>query len=220
VIKLKAVKGQIDLAEHSAAATLVELADTLEAFVAARGHTKLGCRMCGECCGYAPVLGLDMTMLSRREGLSLKDWADLRVSPPVFPDLAARHKGIEELRRQTGLPEREATVLYEFNNSEPMTFKPGESGGCLYQRGNLCSDFSRRAFICRLYLCSFGDELQALEEMVACQGTWHAWSLLGAVPEELIRHNPFIGAESFNDLLVKDFEFGMEGALIELFIYF
>jgi len=220
MIKLRVLKGKLELAGHSADATLADLVESIEAFLAAPGHAKLACRMCGECCDRPPVLGLDMKMLSWREGIPLRDWAALHVPPPVFPDLSARNTGIEELHRQTGLSETEATVLYEFNNSEPMTFIVGENGRCLYQKENLCADFSRRAFICGLYLCSFGEKLQALEEMIVCQGTWHAWALLGAVPEELIKHNPFLRAESYGDVKIKDFEFGFEKAREQLFIYF
>lgn len=220
MIKLTYKKGKLDITGHSEDATLAELADALESFVSEPKARAAACRMCGECCQDEPVLGLDIKILSKREGMGIKEWAEARLVPPQFPDLAARRKLIAEFRRNTGMPEREATVLYEVNQYEPMPFKQDERGRCVWQKGNLCSDFSRRAFVCRLYLCSFGEKLQALEEMVAAQGTWHAWHLLGGVPEEMVKHNPFLRAETYDDVLVKDFEYRFDEALKELFAYF
>lgn len=221
MVKLKVSKGKLDIVSYSEDTSLAELADSIGAFAAGIKTGNAGrCRRCGECCSREPVLGLDMKTLSQREGMGLVDWAAARLMPPEFPDLNARKKLIGEFCRQTGMPELESTVLYEYNQSEPLSFKQDENERCFYQKDNLCSNYANRPFICRLYLCSFGEKLQELEEMIVAQGTWHAWSLLGAVPEELIGHNPFIGAESYDDVLLKEFEFGLEGALGELFSYF
>jgi Fe-S-cluster containining protein len=152
--------------------------------------------------------------------MGVREWASARLLPPELPDLAARKKLIAEFTRQTDLTELESTVLYEYNQSEPLSFLQTEEERCVYQKDNLCSVYAGRPFICRLYLCAFGERLQSLEEMVVAQGTWHAWALLGGVPEEMIAHNPFLKAESYADLRIKDFEYGLEGALKEMFAYF
>jgi Fe-S-cluster containining protein len=220
MIKLAIKKGKVDIVSHSPDATLAELADALEDFVSNSKARAAACRMCGECCQNEPVLGLDIKIVSKREGMGIAEWAEARLMPPQFPDLAARKKLIGEFRRNTGMPELEATVLYECNQYEPLPFKQDERGRCIYQNGNLCSDFTKRAYICRLYLCGFGERLQALEEMIAAQGTWHAWHLLGGVPEEMVKHNPFLKAETYDDVLLKDFEYRFDEALKEMFAYF
>jgi Fe-S-cluster containining protein len=220
MIELAYKKRKLDIVDHSPDASLAELADAVETFASGSKAGEAGCKRCGECCNREPVLGLDMKILSKREGMGLKEWAAARLMPPQFPDLAAREKLIAEFRRQSGMPGLEATVLYEYNQSEPLSFRQDENDRCFYQKDDLCSNYENRPFICRLYLCSFGEKLQGLEEMIVAQGTWHAWHLLGAVPEEMIRHNPFLKADTYGDVKIKDFEYGLEGALKEMFIYF
>lgn len=220
MIKLAIRKGKLELIEHSNDATLAELLEVSESFVSELKKQSVQCRMCGECCQREPVLGLDMILLAKREGKGVQEWAAARLMPCGLPDMAAREKGIAELRSQTGLSGSEAAVLYEYNQSEPLSFKQNENERCFYQNGNLCSNYADRPYICRLYLCKFGDKLQDLLEMVVTQGTWHAYSLLGGVPEAAIPHNPFLKAESFSDVRLKDFEFGLEKAMKELFSYF
>jgi Fe-S-cluster containining protein len=219
MVKLSVQKGKLDLDEYSENTTLTALLEATESFVASHNVKSVRCRMCGECCSREPVLGLDMMLLAAREGVSVQDWAAAHLMEPVFPDLAAREKLIREFRAQTGMPELDAIKLYEYNQSEPLSFRQDENERCLYQKDNLCTNYANRPFICKLYLCGFGERLQALEEMIVAQGTWHAWSLLGAVPEVMIKHNPFIGAKSYDELLLKDFEFKPDGAE-ELFFYF
>ncbi len=219
MVKLIIQKGKLELAEYSEDTTLAALLDATESFVASHKVKSVRCRMCGECCSREPVLGLDMILLAAREGVSVREWASARLMEPVFPDLAAREKLIREFRAQTGMSELDATKLYEYNQSEPLSFRQDENERCLYQKDNLCTNYANRPFICKLYLCGFGEKFQALEEMIVAQGTWHAYSLLSAVPEELIKHNPFIGAKSYDELLLKDFEFNPDGAE-ELFFYF
>lgn len=220
MIDLKIKKHKLELLDCSDDATLADLADTIELFIADKKAGEVCCKCCGECCCRAPVLGLDMIIAARREGMSVREWAEKRLLPPVFPDLAARIKLIAEFIQQTGLPELEATVLYEYNQSEPLSFLQTEAERCAYQKNNLCSIYADRPFVCRLYLCAFGERLQSLEEMIVAQGTWHAWSLLGGVPEEMIAHNPFLKAETYSDLLIRDFEFKFDEALEELFSFF
>jgi Fe-S-cluster containining protein len=219
MVDLKLVKGRLELREYSADSSLADLLGATETFVSALKKRSVQCRMCGECCSREPVLGLDMEILAGQEGIGVREWAAAHLMQPEFPDLAAREKLIREFCRQTGMSELESTVLYEYNQSEPLSFKQDETERCFYQKDGRCSNYANRPFICRLYLCRFGDRLQELTEMIVAQGTWHAWSLLGAVPEELIRHNPFAGRESYSDVLLKDFETGFAGTG-ELFFYF
>lgn len=220
MMELAIKKGKLELLSYSDDTTLTDFLAETEAFVNALSKKSVQCRMCGECCHRAPVLGLDIKLLAAQEEIGAKEWVQARLMPPQFPDMAARNKLIGEFRRQSGLSELESTVLYEFNQSEPLSFKEDNNERCLYQKDNLCSNYANRPFICRLYLCRFGDKLQDLLEMVVTQGTWHAYALLGAVPMEAIAHNPFVKAESYGDVKLKEFEFELEKAMGELFSYF
>jgi Fe-S-cluster containining protein len=220
MIELAVKKGKLELINYSEDTTLADLLADTESFVSALNKKSVQCRMCGECCHRPPVLGLDIQLLAEAKGESVQKFAGSHLMPPVLPDLPARQKGIGELRQQANLTELEATILYEYNQSEPMTFIHNDNDRCFYQNGNLCGNYDRRPFICRLYLCRFGEKLQDLMEMVVTQGTWHAYALLGAVPMDAIAHNPFVKAKSYQDVLLKEFEFGLDKAMDELFSYF
>lgn len=213
-------KGKLELLDYTDDTTLVDLLNETEVFVAAQTKKNVQCRMCGECCHRAPVLGLDILQLSQAASLPVPQWAAKQLMVPEPPDSEARRKGIAELRQQSELSDVEAAVLYEYNQSEPVSFLHNGKDRCFYQNGSLCGNYENRPFVCRLYLCRFGERLQDLLEMIVTQGTWHAYHVLGLVPVEEIGHNPFLKAESYGDVRLKSFEFGLEKAMGELFSYF
>ncbi len=213
-------KGKLDLTGDVGDATLADLLAESEAFVAALKKQSVQCRMCGECCHRAPVLGLDILAMAGEAITDAAQWAKEHLLLPDPPDLIARQKGIAELMRQSNMTEHDASVLYEYNQSEPISFLQNESDRCVHQRGNLCGVYAQRPFVCRLYLCRFGERLQDLLEIVVTQGTWHAWAVLGVVPMEAIAHNPFAGKQGYDQVKLKEFEFGLEEAMGELFSFF
>ncbi len=220
MLYLSIKKGKLDLTGDVGEATLADLLAESEAFVAALRKQSVQCRMCGECCHRAPVLGLDILAMTGEAKTDAAQWAKEHLLLPDPPDLSARQKGIAEFIKQSGVSQRDAAVLYEYNQSEPISFLQTENERCVYQQGNLCGVYAQRPFVCRLYLCRFGERLQDLLEMVVTQGTWHAWAVLGAVPMEAIAHNPFAGKQGYDQVKLKDFEFGLEEAMGELFSYF
>lgn len=213
-------KGKIELQQYSEDTTLAQFADAVEELLASPRKKAATCHRCGQCCNNPPVLGLDMAILSAKAGIPVGQWVKEHLLPIELPDLASRRKGIAELSSQAHLSETEATILYEFNQSEPLTFKQNVDESCSYLQGGLCSNYNNRPYICRLYQCSLGDRLQSLREMIVCQGTWYAYALLGAVPAEEIDHNPFLSAKAYHDVKLKDFEHDMEKSLEALFSYF
>lgn len=220
MIEFVTKKGKLELIGDIGDATLAELLAESEAFVTTLKKQSVQCRMCGECCHKAPVLGLDILAQASDAGMDVGQWAESHLMLPAMPDLAARRKGISELQQQACITEMEAAVLYEYNQSEPVSFIHNEADRCFYQNGALCGNYAQRPFVCRLYLCRFGERLQDLLEMVVTQGTWHAWAVLGAVPMEAIAHNPFAGKERYDQVKLKDFEFELDKAMGELFSFF
>ena len=139
---------------------------------------------------------------------------------PEKPDIAARRKAIREMSAAAGITQLEAILLYEYNNAEPIILKKQESGECCFLKNRLCSRYTIRPYSCGLYLCDMGEKLSYLQEMVIRQGTWHAYYKLGWVQKEDISHNPFLKSESYDELLVSDFDFHLENTLEQLFFYF
>ena len=66
----------------------------------------------------------------------------------------------------------------------------------------------------------YGDELSMLQEMVVRQGTWHAYSMFGWIDRDEISHNPFINADNYDKVYIKDLKFNSEKAIEQLFFYF
>ena len=123
---------------------------------------------------------------------------------PDKPDLAFRRKAIKEMCEWTSIPEIEATLLFEYNNAEPLILAKQASGECCFLKGGLCSSYTKRPYSCGLYLCNMGRRLAYIQEMIVRQGTWHAYSKLGWIGEDELRHNPFLKADSYDKLLVSD----------------
>lgn len=221
MITFKADNTCIELMEYGDDATLNELAARLEAFRLENGLKTKNCRGCGKCCkDDIPVLGLDLPVMPGGLSAVREAPAGSCIVLPEKPDLQFRRKALLELQRTNGLTELEASLIYEYNNAEPLILARQKNGACLFLKNRLCSVYGRRPYSCGLYLCNMGERLSYIQEMVIRQGTWHAYHLLGWVSAEEIPHNPFLKASSYDGLLVKDFDFGLENALEHLFFYF
>ena len=221
MIAFKADKKTIELAGYSDDTTLNELVSGLEAYRMKNSLKTRNCQGCGKCCkDDIPVLGFDLPVIPG--GLSLKHEtsSDSCIVLPEKPDNEARQKALLELQRTNGLTKLEASLIYEYNNSEPLILARQQDGACLFLKNRLCSVYGRRPYSCGLYLCNMGERLSYIQEMIIRQGTWHAYNLMGWVSAEEISHNPFLKSRSYDELLVKDFEFGLENALEQLFFYF
>lgn len=221
MITFKTEKRAIELAGYDGGTTLTELVDALEGFRLKNALKTRNCKGCGQCCkDNIPVLGLDLSVMAGEPPFTAEGLRDGCVVLPEEPDLEARRKSLLELQRTNGLTKLEASLIYEYNNSEPLILAKQEDGACLFLKDRLCSVYGRRPYSCGLYLCNMGERLSYIQEMIIRQGTWHAYQLLGWVAAEEISHNPFLRASSYDELLVKDFDFGLENALEQLFFYF
>ncbi|HOQ06845.1 MAG TPA: hypothetical protein PK127_04245 [Clostridiales bacterium] len=237
---------EIEIASYDAGTTLADLTAELEAFRKTAPELKTGkCKGCGECCSdNIPVLGLDLALLGIDAAALASDPAALEpgsasagsdLSKPVSysghdavdflvlpdkPDMAFRRKAIKEMCGWTSISELEATLLFEYNNAEPLILSRQASGECCFLKDGLCSRYGRRPYSCGLYLCNMGKRLAYIQEMIVRQGTWHAYCKLGWISKADIPHNPFLKADSYDKLLVSDFEYDLRNASEQLFFYF
>lgn len=212
---------EIELKQYDLKTTLPELVAALESYRQTCDLKTKNCKGCGECCSDdIPVLGLDLQKL--QEGLSIpfsKAIQSILVLPEQ-PDLKFRQKAIKEMSESASITILEATLLYEYNNAEPIILAKQDSGECCFLQQNICSRYTFRPYSCGLYLCNMGERLSYIQEMIIRQGTWHTYSKLGWIPEASIPHNPFLKASSYETLLVADFEFELKNTLDQLFFYF
>jgi len=139
---------------------------------------------------------------------------------PDKPDMAFRRKAIKAMCEWTSISELEATLLFEYNNAEPLILARQASGECCFLKNGLCTRYTARPYSCGLYLCNMGRRLAYIQEMIVRQGTWHAYSKLGWISEADIPHNPFLRADSYDKLCVADFEFDLKSTSDQLFFYF
>jgi len=223
---------EIEIDSYDAGTTLADLAAELEAFRETAPHLKTGkCKGCGECCSdNIPVLGLDFAVLGIDPGALVSGPAALGPGPghasgnivvlPDKPDMGFRRKAIREMCGWTSISELEATLLFEYNNAEPLTLARQASGACCFLRDGLCSRYTRRPYSCGLYLCNMGKRLAYIQEMIVRQGTWHAYYKLGWISGKDIPHNPFLRADSYDKLLAADFDFDLGNTSEQLFFYF
>ncbi len=230
---------EIELKNYNPDATLSQLSESLEDFRLVSGLKTCQCKGCGQCCSdNIPVLGLDIPVLLEGLHISFEQAVQSILVLPEKPDLAFRRKAIREMAQSASITHLEAALLFEYNNAEPiiLTRKAGKydvSGkdrqlaqsyfnqeACYFLENNLCSYYTVRPYSCGLYLCNMGVRLSYLQEMIIRQGTWHAYYKLGWIAEDEIAHNPFLKADSYEKLLVADFEFKLENTLDQLFFYF
>ena len=213
-----AVQGEkIELVDHDGTESPLDLVRAVETFRLEADLKTRHCYACGLCCyDDVPVLGYDLAALRA----ALGDRFDRHVCLPARPDLAARRGAVRDLARQHGLQDLEAVLIYEHNNSQPVTMARESPGPCLLLQDRLCTIYAARPFICRLYVCNMGEKLEALYDAIVSQGVWHSYHLLGWVPAAEIVHNPFLAASAFDELHLGSFEEDLEPALEKLFFYF
>lgn len=221
MIEFIAENEEIELKSYDPETTLKELSETLEEFRLTCRLRTIDCRGCGECCSdNIPVLGFDLTVLQQGLGISFEKASQSILTLPEKPDINARRKAIREMSKSASISQIEAAILYEYNNAEPIILAKQEHGECCFLRNKLCSKYTIRPYSCGLYLCNMGEKLSYLEEMIIRQGTWHAYHKLGWIGKEEIAHNPFLKADSYDKLLLADFDFHLEDSLEQLFFYF
>lgn len=212
---------EIELKYYEADTTLRELSTALEDFRLTCRLKTAECKGCGECCSdNIPVLGLDLELLLEGLNMSFEEASREILILPEKPDISSRRKAIAEMSKSSDIAPIEAAVLYEYNNAEPIILGKQAGGECCFLRNNLCSQYSIRPYSCGLYLCTMGEKLSYLQEMIIRQGTWHAYYKLGWISREDISHNPFLKTASYDELLVKDFDFDLKDSLEQLFFYF
>jgi len=221
---------EIELKNYGRDATLSELAASLDDFRLAVGLKTSECKGCAECCSdNIPVLGLDIPVLLEGLHISFEQAVQSILVLPERPDLGFRRKAIKEMAQSASITTLEAALLFEYNNAEPIILarKDGQSSRsddnpqvCCFLQDNLCSRYTVRPYSCGLYLCNMGERLSYIQEMIIRQGTWHAYYKLGWIDRKEIAHNPFLKADSYDKLLVADFEFKLENTLEQLFFYF
>jgi Fe-S-cluster containining protein len=212
---------EIELDHYDPGTTLRELSEELDAFRLTSGLKSGGCKGCGGCCSdNIPVLGPDIDILLEGFGMSLEQASRELFIMPEKPDIQARRKAIREMSDSAAITQLEATLLFEYNNAEPIILAKQTSGECCLLKDRLCSRYAIRPYSCGLYLCDMGERLSYIQEMIIRQGTWYAYAKLGWIDEGEIPHNPFLKRGSYDELLVSDFEFKLENTLDQLFFYF
>lgn len=166
------------------------------------------------------MLGLDLTVLLDGMEMKFKEASESILILPEKPDIHSRRKAIAEMSASSSVTPLEAALLYEYNNAEPIILAKQSKGECCFLKDSLCSKYQIRPYSCGLYLCNMGEKLSYLQEMIIRQGTWHAYYKLGWIGKDDIAHNPFLGSDSYENLLLADFDFNLENALEQLFFYF
>lgn len=212
---------EIELSYYDPDTTLTELSEELDRFRLTSGLKSSGCKGCGGCCSdNIPVLGPDIDTLLKGFGMSLEQASRDLFIMPEKPDIKSRRKAIREMSESAGITQLEASLLFEYNNAEPIILAKQESGECCMLENSLCYHYTIRPYSCGLYLCDMGERLSYIQEMIIRQGTWYAYAKLGWISESEIPHNPFLKSGSYDELLVSDFEFKLDNTLDQLFFYF
>ncbi len=193
----------IEMGRYSPDATLTELADSLSGVLA----RLAACAKCCTCCfDTIPVNGLELARLKQVMNLTCisSDFPSLALPPK--PDMLSRKASIEDLRETFDLPPGAATLLYEYNNAEPVCMRRKDDGSCFFLSEGLCAHYSMRPLVCRLYYCRLGSHLAAITDMIVSQGVWHSYVELGWIAEADIAHNPFLSASRYEDVLLSRFD--------------
>lgn len=221
MVEFKIIDETIELVDYEPGTTLPELSAELEEYRKSNKLKTRNCKGCGYCCqDNIPVLGLDITLLMKGLNCSLDELKSKYLIIPEQVDVKARRKSISEMSRNGGMSETDAVLLYEYNNAEPLIMSKQNTGDCCLLKDKLCSLYTNRPYSCGLYLCNMGEKLAFIQEMIIRQGTWHAYSMLGWIDKEEISHNPFLKVETYEQLLVKDFDYQLQDTLDQLFFYF
>ena len=122
--------------------------------------------------------------------------------------------------RDHGFDRTTASLLFEYNQAEPVKLRKGPDGACMFLKDNLCSIYDARLYTCGLYVCNMADSLSVLQEQIVRQGIWHSYYVLGWIDAGAIGHNPFLGAAGYEEVKIKDFDFDLTDAMEKLFFYF
>lgn len=223
MIDLKVEDGKIELKGYSDTETLQNLTKAVECFRLTNDLKTRYCEGCGECCNQPiPVMGLDIINLQKKKDFKLDEIWEKYIVLPQKPNIHLRAKGIAEFMDMCGLSKDEAAMLYEYNQCEPLILPRKKDGTCAFldNRTGLCTIYEYRPFTCGLYICTMGDELSMIQEMIVRQGTWHAYYLLNWVDKDEIKHNPFLNVDDYDKVYIKDLNFNSEKAIEHLFFYF
>ena len=222
MIRLAVEDNTIEMLEYSESSSLSELRQCVEETREHEGLKTADCAGCGQCCFYEnlPILGYDISPLAENLGVTVKQLFEKWVSKPEPPNIDERRIAIRDLERQQKVSSQVAALLYEYNQAEPIRFAKSEAGSCVLLNDNLCTIYTIRPYTCALYVCNMGEKLSVLQEQIVRQGVWHSYFLMEWVPEQDISHNPFLRHNSYDDLLISEFDFDLESALESLFFYF
>lgn len=229
MIKLITQKNKIELESFTDNATLTDLAEAIKSHCDQTDLITKNCYGCGGCCNQdIPVLGFDLNLLQQKlqQGLQQEWNFDLNSLPDkyfILPDKTAikeRNNSIKDLKNQFNYTNLQASLIYEFNQSEPIILSKKSDRECLFLEKKLCKIFSLRPFICSLYICNAANHLAAMLENIVRQGTWHAYYILGWIEKQEINHNPFLKYNQYKEVLLKDFDTDMTNMLSDLFFYF
>jgi Fe-S-cluster containining protein len=218
-----AIQGKtIEMVSYSDDATLAELRSELDAFRDRPGLKTATCAGCGECCYYEtlPVLGYDLESI--RGFLNVDDSSLFAnyLELPEQPSAQQRTKSIDEMIRDHKFESTTASLLYEYNQAEPIKLRKNPHGSCMFLEDDLCAIYQARLYTCGLYVCNMADRLSVLQEQIVRQGIWHSYHVLGWIDADLIGHNPFLHASGYGEVLIKDFDFDLSEAIEKLFFYF
>ena len=195
--------GAMEMGDCSPDSTLQELVDALSQWMTV--HRT--CRGCTQCCrDVIPLNGIEVRRLQATFRAASMAEALPYLRMPARPDLQRRREGIRELQDTFEVPARTATVLYEYNNADPVCIAKTDTGDCFFIRDGLCARYATRPLVCRLYHCRLGERLSALNEAIIAHGVWHSYSVLGWIDEKEIAHNPFVGADDYGRIRLDAFE--------------
>ena len=217
---------RLELQHYPPDATVAALCEAVEGARRAPGLKTVGCHVCGECCrDPVPLLGYDIERLAAEAGVPPASFAADFVVLPERPDLEQRRRTIADMARQHGLTASQATMLYEHNNGEPPLLAKKGAGGptagpCVFLVDLLCSIYAAWPFICQLYVCNMGPQLEAVFDTLVRQGVWHAYHLLGWVPAADLAHNPCLHHRGYDDLPLAALETDLRELQEQLFFYF
>lgn len=221
MVKLTVEHATVELRSYEPSDTVADLSRAMDEARRRPGLKSRWCYGCGECCSDpVPVLGTDLHRLPTITGLSRLEYLQERADLPEPPDLEARERGIRRLERDFHLSLHTATLLYEHNHAEPIALKRSNEGRCLLLSDDLCGALEERVFVCGLYICTMAPRLEALYDQIVRQGVWHSYQLLGWIPADSLRHNPFLGSSNYGEVPLHALDYDLSEALDVLFFYF
>ena len=217
------VQGEtIEIVSYSEEASLEELKTLVDAFRVREGLKTAYCQGCGGCCSdeNLPVLAYDLASIRRFLGVDDEILFSRYLELPERPSTEQRTKAVGEMMRNHGFDTITASLLYEYNQAEPIRLRENDAGSCLFLENDLCAIYQARPYTCGLYVCNMADRLSALQEQIVRQGIWHSYTELGWIEADEIEHNPFLRASGYCDIPLSSFDVDLSEAMEELFFYF